>query len=131
MGLNHDLEIMKNSPSLAGLLAYIDTNSEAIDTYKRHYHTILLRVLESQISIHTHVFNADTQSLVLSYMAFHGQNPSRAALVEKAEKKLPLLLGFPRTPNCSDNTRSARSIERLGRRCCNVGVCRGGSYDDL
>ena len=90
MGLNHDLLLMKKLQSLTDLLRYISLNTNASDTFERHYTNILPPVLESQFPISTHAHNAETQSLVLSYMAFWDQCPSKEVLIEKAQNMPPL-----------------------------------------
>jgi len=84
MGLNHDLKIMEASKSLLDLLKYITENPDAVETYERHYAIILPPVLESQFPIRAHESYAVTQSVALSYMAFHDQKPSRRILVDRA-----------------------------------------------
>ena len=90
MGLNHDLLLMKTLESLTDLLRYISVNTNAWDTFERHYTSILPPVLESQFPIFAHVHNAETQCLVLSYMAFWDQCPCKEDLIEKAQN-MPLL----------------------------------------
>ena len=90
MGLNHDLLLMKKLQSLTDLLDYISLNTNASDTFERYYTSILPPVLESQFPIFAHVHNAETQCLVLSYMAFWDQCPLKEDLIEKAQNMPPL-----------------------------------------
>ncbi len=93
MGLNHDLKIMERSKSLSDLLRHLTENPDAAETYERHYAKILPLVLESQFPIRANESYARTQSVALSYMAFHDQKPSREILVDRASY-LPQSLGI-------------------------------------